>query len=80
MIKGYAGLPEDFLAKNGNYYLNTRRPGLTDSTLEEITERIRYTFFPQLEILQAVYRMMVCTGNLLRAAGKETELLGNMKF
>lgn len=41
MIKGYAGLPEDFLAKNGNYYLNTRRPGLTDSTLEEITERIK---------------------------------------
>ncbi|MGN1094516.1 MAG: ADP-ribosylglycohydrolase family protein, partial [Candidatus Neoclostridium sp.] len=40
MANGFNGLPENLKEKSGYNYLNSRRPGLTDDTFDNITKRI----------------------------------------
>lgn len=40
MLCGFNGLPEKLRAQSGYMYLNSRRPGLTDDTFDNITKRI----------------------------------------
>lgn len=40
MMNGFDGLPENLKKQSGYNYLNSRRPGLTDDTFDNITKRI----------------------------------------